>query len=163
MASVDSLSCTLRALGDATCNFSPQGATSSATRVQPRADKPTVYPLTGRELRAQLRAQQRRNSELQRQQLREVESCGGATAANDAPEAEAPAFDPATERRRTRTLALLEANPNWRRAVIAEAGEPAFIGVAIRGLAYGELEIPAARYDPVGLLALLDHYGRSAH
>jgi len=30
------------------------------------------------------------------------------------------------------------------------------LGVALRGIAYGELEIPAGRCDPQGLLALLD-------
>ncbi|HXX82986.1 MAG TPA: hypothetical protein VEN29_03300, partial [Casimicrobiaceae bacterium] len=71
--------------------------------------------------------------------------------------------DPETERRCAKALALLQANPTWQRAVVAEAGDAAIIGIAIRGVAYGEVEIPAANYDPVALLALLDQYGCSIH
>ena len=38
-------------------------------------------------------------------------------------------------------------------------GDPVIAGVAIRGVAYGELEIPAERYEAAALLDLLDRYG----
>ncbi|HXX84637.1 MAG TPA: hypothetical protein VEN29_11710 [Casimicrobiaceae bacterium] len=84
------------------------------------------------------------------------------TAANDAPK-DKSLPDPETEHRRAKALALLQANPTWQRAVVAEAGDPVIIGIAIRGVAYGELEIPGAKYDPIALLALVDEYGRSTH
>ena len=81
------------------------------------------------------------------------------TVANES-QADASA-DPGTERRRAKARALLEANPNWRRVVIAEAGEPAIIGIAVRTLGYSEIEIPAAKYDAAALITLLDQYARS--
>ena len=74
------------------------------------------------------------------------------------PQAEPAQSDPDTERRRAKALALLAEHPNWRRVVIAESGNPIVIGVAIRDLGYGELEIPAARYDARTLLELMDQY-----
>lgn len=75
-------------------------------------------------------------------------------AAND------PAVDLAVERRKARALAMLDADPNRRIAVIAEAGDPAaHVTVAVRGVAVGELTIPAERYDGFALLALMQHYG----
>ena len=70
------------------------------------------------------------------------------------------AADPATERRRAKALALLAEHLNWRRVVIAEAGDPVIVGIAGWGIGYGELEIPAGAYDVATLLALLDTYGR---
>ena len=67
--------------------------------------------------------------------------------------------DPATMRRRAKALAILAANPGLRIAVVAEAGDPAIIGVAIRCKAYGEFEIAAASYDGLALLAMLERYG----
>jgi uncharacterized membrane protein len=64
----------------------------------------------------------------------------------------------ASERRRAKALALLEENPNLRRAVICEAGDPAIIGIAVCTVGYCELEVPAEKYDPVALMALLDQY-----
>ena len=66
--------------------------------------------------------------------------------------------EPGAECRRAKALAMLEANPASRIAVVAEAGSPAIVGIAIRGVGYGEIEIPAARYDPGALLAFLDDY-----
>lgn len=60
------------------------------------------------------------------------------------------------DRRRAKALAMLADNPTWRQFVVVEAGEPVVIGVAISGLGYGEIEIPAARYDVRALLALLE-------
>jgi hypothetical protein len=74
-----------------------------------------------------------------------------------------PSPDANTKRRRAKAVALLRANPEWQRAVLAEAGDPTVIGIAIRGVAYGEIEIPAAKYDPALLLALFDQYGGSIH
>ena len=77
-------------------------------------------------------------------------------AANEA-HLDAPS-DADTERRRTRALALLSEHPGWQRAVILEAGPPSILGVAIRGVAYGEMELPSD-YDPALLLALLEQHG----
>jgi hypothetical protein len=76
-------------------------------------------------------------------------------AAND------PVVDPGVERRRARALAMLDADPNRRLAVVAEAGNSAHITVAIRGVAVGELTIPAERYDGFALLALMQQYGNA--
>jgi hypothetical protein len=78
-----------------------------------------------------------------------------ALAAND------PAVDPAVERRKARALAMLDADPNRRVAVVAEAGDPAHVTVAIRGGTVGELIIPAERYDGFALLALMQQYGNA--
>ena len=117
------------------------------------ATRASDSPMTGRELRAQLRAQLRRNRELQKAQLQGAESCGGATATEHARD------DPNTEHRRAKALAMVAENPAWRRFVLVEAGEPTVIGVAIRGVGYGELELPAQRYDAQTLLKLIDMYG----
>ena len=68
--------------------------------------------------------------------------------------------DPATVRRRARVLAMLDADPDRRIAVVAEAGNPAHVAVAIRGIAVGQLEIAKDRYDAFTLLALLDEHAR---
>jgi hypothetical protein len=70
--------------------------------------------------------------------------------------------DPATERRRAKALALLQANPGWQRAMILEAGRPPILAVAIRGVSYGEMELPAD-YDPALLLALIEQHGNTVH
>ena len=111
--------------------------------------------MTGRELRAQLRAQLGRNTPATSSASLAAKSC--------APEAitdvSAPVVtDPGTERRSIKALGLLADYPNVRRFVIAEAGDPVIIGVAVRDIGYGELEIPAARYDAWTLLELLDEY-----
>ena len=62
-------------------------------------------------------------------------------------------------RRRDRVLDMLAANPRLRLAVIAEVGDPAVVGVAIRGAVYGEMEIPTDRYDAFALLELMQRYG----
>ena len=68
--------------------------------------------------------------------------------------------EPGTERRRAKALAMLEANPLSRIAVVADAGGPVTVGVAIRGVAYGEIEILAGSYDPFALLSILERYER---
>lgn len=60
----------LRSLGNATAQLSPESATAAATGIK---GQKTASPMTGRELRAQLRAQQPRNSELQPPQLERIE------------------------------------------------------------------------------------------
>lgn len=64
-------------------------------------------------------------------------------------------------RRRARALAMLDADPERRIAVVAEAGDPAHVAVAIRGVAVGELTIPAERYDAFALLALMEQCGHA--
>jgi hypothetical protein len=81
-----------------------------------------------------------------------------AQAANDPAAHKAPK-DQGADRRRAKALALLEQHPDWRIAVVVETGSPAIVGVAIRGVAYGEIEIPAEQYDAFALLALMERHG----
>ncbi len=76
-------------------------------------------------------------------------------AAND------PTADPAVLRRRTRALALLAEHPEQHIAVVAEAGNPAHVAVAIRGAAVGELEVAAEKYDAFALMALMQTHGHA--
>ena len=46
-------------------------------------------------------------------------------------------------------------------AVVADAGDPAHVTVAVRGVAVGDLEIPAESYDGFALLALMNQYGNA--
>ena len=69
--------------------------------------------------------------------------------------------DPDVERRRAKALALLDADPERQIAVVAEAGDPAHVAVAIRGAVVGELEIGADRYDGFALLALMQQHGHA--
>ena len=48
----------------------------------------------------------------------------------------------------------IDANCNGR-TIVVEAGDPV-LGIAYRGVAYGELEILVARYNPVVSLTLLE-------
>jgi hypothetical protein len=74
--------------------------------------------------------------------------------ANDEPDADAL-------RRRDRALTILAEQPERQIAVVAEAGDPAYVAVAVRGVAVGELTISAERYDSFALLALMEQYGRA--
>ena len=74
-------------------------------------------------------------------------------AANDA------TTDPDAERRRVRALALLAAEAARQVAVIAEAGDPAHVTVAVRCIAVSDVEIAAERYDGFALLALMQQHG----
>jgi len=58
-------------------------------------------------------------------------------------------------------LAILDEQPEQRVAVVAEPGDPAHVTVAIRGVAVGELTIPAERFDGFALLALMQQYGHA--
>jgi len=73
--------------------------------------------------------------------------------------------DPAMEARRQRVLAMLAENPNIRRAVLVNSADadPVLLTLAIRGQATCELAIPAAKFDPFELLAVLDRHGAKAH
>ena len=72
-----------------------------------------------------------------------------------------PVVDPDVARRRSRALAMFAEQPGRHVAVVAEAGSPAHVTVAIRGVAVGDLEIPAERYDGFALLALMQRYGHA--
>ena len=69
--------------------------------------------------------------------------------------------DPGVARRRIRALAMLDADPDREIAVIAEAGDPAHVALAVRGVAVGDLEIPADRYDAFALMALMEQCGHA--
>ena len=77
------------------------------------------------------------------------------------PPAQSLPVDPGAERRRNRALALLDAEPTRQIAVVAEAGDPAHVAIAIRAAAVGELEIAAECYDGFALLALMVQYGHA--
>jgi hypothetical protein len=68
-------------------------------------------------------------------------------------------LDSGIERRYACARALLAEYPNWRIAVVTEAVDPVIVGIAIRGIVYGELEIASTTYDPFALLKLIDKYG----
>jgi len=86
---------------------------------------------------------------------------GGEDDARCSPPALFLPVDPGVERRRSRALALLDAELNRHVAVVAEAGDPAHVTVAIRDGSVGHLEIPAERYDGFALLALMKQYGHA--
>ena len=60
--------------------------------------------------------------------------------------------EPDIQRRGAKALAMLAENPALRRFVLVEAGQPTNIGVATRGITYGDLEVRAERYDARTLL-----------
>jgi hypothetical protein len=72
-----------------------------------------------------------------------------------------PAINAEVERRKAQALAMLDTDPKRRIAVVAEAGNPAHVTVAIRGVAVGDLEVPAERYDAFALLALMEQHGHA--
>jgi len=70
----------------------------------------------------------------------------------------------AMERRRLRAVALLEANPERRLAVVCDdEGDPVPVAVAIRGKGTCEVHIPAARFGPFALLELVARHGGTVH
>lgn len=74
-------------------------------------------------------------------------------------------YDPATETRRGRVLAMLT-DPNVRYAMEVNEPDtdPVRVMVGIRNVATFELEIPASCYNPAALLELLDkHSGVVCH
>jgi len=112
--------------------------------------------MTGRELRAQLRAQLGGNTPATSDPSQATESCAPHRALSN-PEA---AEDPAVEARRQSVLELLYRNPDWRYAFVA-VNEPGvvIVHVGIRGLATGEIVIDEARYDAAEFMRCLDRVG----
>ena len=142
-------------LVNTTRNLGQKSATRSAT---PGRGQTSNSPMTGRELRAQLRVQQKRKTPATPIASPEMKSCASAECTTQA--YEPTEANPETEHRNARALALLADNLNWQRAVILEAGPPSILGVAIRGVAYGEIEL-APDYDATLLLMLLGQYGET--
>jgi hypothetical protein len=70
-------------------------------------------------------------------------------------------IDSDVARRRAKALALLHAGPTRQIAIVAEAGDPAHVAIAIRGGVVGEIEISSARYDAFALLALMQQHGHA--
>ena len=69
--------------------------------------------------------------------------------------------DSGVRRRGLKALADLAKHPEQRVAVVAECGSPAHVTVAVRGVAVGDIEIPAESYDGFALLALMNQYGQA--
>ncbi len=77
-----------------------------------------------------------------------------------------PLPDPAAEARRRRVLAMLEARPGIRYAVLTDLEadpEVAIVTLAIRGRATCELHVPRDKYDGVLLLDLIERHGMTVH
>lgn len=75
-----------------------------------------------------------------------------------------PLPDPAAEARRQRVLAMLAADPMLRLAVVCDGeGDPVPVAVALRDKGTCEVLIPAARFDPFALLALVERCGETVH
>jgi hypothetical protein len=68
--------------------------------------------------------------------------------------------DPATERRRVKALAMLDADPKLRIALVVSDpdSDPVLVTIGIHQVAVGEIEIPHAYYNPVTLMELLDQH-----
>jgi hypothetical protein len=90
----------------------------------------------------------------------------GILAALEGAERDPPQRDPAIEARRQRVLAMLEARPGTRYAVLTDldaAPGVVVLALAIRGRASCELHIPRDKYDGVLLLDLIEKYGVTVH
>lgn len=77
-----------------------------------------------------------------------------------------PLFDPATDSRRQRMLAMLTENPTARYALATDAQadpEGVILSLAIRDRATCELRIPREKYDGVLLLDLIERHGATVH
>ena len=125
---------------------SVESATADATASTSIARKPASLL----ELRAQLRAQLARNQ-------------GAIQGDGNKPELRTP--QPAMEGRRQRVLAMLDQYPDTRYAVLVDNPDtdPVLLTLAIRGQATCELAIPAAKFDPFKLLAMIDRHGAKVH
>lgn len=66
--------------------------------------------------------------------------------------------DPNREARRQKALAILETDPDSKRAVFVDDGDPdcVILTVAVRNVATCEMVIPRAKYDPWQLLQLIE-------
>ena len=129
-------------IGGATAQLGMGARNNSATAAGTGRPVPSM---TGRQLRAQLRAQQARNQHATVRHEPDEASCAATV----------------LERARAKALAMLDGDTR-RIAVVAEPGDPARVVIAIRGVAIGELMIPAERYDGFALLALMRQYGQAA-
>ena len=79
-------------------------------------------------------------------------------AANDVPDI---LSDPAADSRRHRVLAMLANDPALRLAVVCDGqGDPVPVTVAIR-VGTCEVLIPAARFDPLAILDLVERHTRT--
>lgn len=77
-----------------------------------------------------------------------------------------PEADPRAEARRQKVLAMLEANPGARYALITDDRadpETVVVALAIRGRATCELRIPREKYDGTLLLDLIEKHGGAVH
>ena len=67
--------------------------------------------------------------------------------------------DPGADGRRQRVLAMLAADPALRLAVVCDGqGDPVPVAVAIRDKGTCEVWIPAAHFDPFGLMELVERH-----
>ena len=74
--------------------------------------------------------------------------------------------DPAAEARRQRVLAMLDANPGSRYAVVTDSEtdpDAVILALAIRGRATCELRIARDRYDPFLLFDLIERHSGTIH
>lgn len=73
--------------------------------------------------------------------------------------------DPKAEARSLRVLALLEANPSARYAVIVNDGEPGpvVITVALRGIGTADLLVNREGYDGITLLEIVERHTGTIH
>lgn len=77
-----------------------------------------------------------------------------------------PWVDPMADERRQRVLAMLEAHPTARYALVTDERadpEAVLVTLAIRGQATCELAIPRGKYDGVLLLDLIERHGATMH
>ena len=77
-----------------------------------------------------------------------------------------PVCDPAVAAPRRRVLAMLDARPGIRYAVLTDLEadqEVVIVTLAIRGRAICELHIPRDKYDGVLLLELIERHGVTVH
>ena len=93
--------------------------------------------------------------------LPSVASVAVATATDGKPET---LLDRQREARRQKVIAMLEAHPEIRRAILTEInGENVIVTIALRHVATFEMLIPKARYDPWALLELIERQGQTTH
>ena len=90
----------------------------------------------------------------------------GILAVLEGTEGDLPPPDPTIAARRQRVVAMLEAWPGTRYAVLTDRDanpEVVIVALAIRGRASCELHIPRDKYDGVMLLDLIEKYGVTVH
>lgn len=149
-----------QALGNATVQPDPPlGATGHATEAQPRTLKALADAVLGRN-----RSRNRSATEAVESRNLNATSPASGGAFGIAPSAPQP--DPAAEARRSRVLAMLDANPGARYAVVTDTQadpEAVILTLAIRGQVTCEFLIPKAKYNPFLLLDLIERHGGTTH